>query len=665
MIPSDIRLQFICFIEVWDDASVSVLCRSYSDHCPILLKSGLPNLVLKPLKIFDKWIGDPDLADTISNSWASPQDPLSSDLIFKNKLKKLWNDIKNWTRSRIASQSTVRDELKFKDDLKQKSRLKWAIEGDENTKIFRSMLKNKFATCSIKGIHVNGVWCDSPDRIKEAALVHFSSMFKENIHDRPHFSIPMFRRLSSSDGSSLEAGIFLEEIQDAVCLIGCVYKVISKILASRLSKVDFEKAFDSVSWSFLQDVMLQMGFVSKWRNWIQAFLSSATISVLINGSPSNEFKMERGLRQGDPLSSFLFLLVAEALQNSILEACLKINMGKSRLIGIGVATDDVVSVASSLGCSHDSIPFIYLGLPVGKRMNLCDRWDIVINHSRERLSSWKANSLSIGGRLTLVKSVLGTLPVFLLSLFKALVKVINLLEASRCRFFWGFKDSQRGIFFLDFTLSKWIKTARAIDDLSSLVSLIGNLAHSNNGMDKWVWNINAFGKFKRDSLNRLDTRVNLALRGVKLPCRLCPFYERSEEVIDHFLVRCLFVLPVWWKIWSWWNLPQPLVFSSFYISDIVLGSCLELLLTKISAFQRQSINTLHIVSPLIGFLIRNAIAISYNHVQHLRTKHIDVRYHFIKEHVKNGTIEIYFVTTSYQLSITPERLKRLAESEEA
>lgn len=66
-----------------------------------------------------------------------------------------------------------------------------------------------------------------------------------------------------------------------------------------------------------------MGFGQKWRSGILSCLSSARVSVLIKSSPTKEFSMERGLRQGDPLSSFLFLLVAGALLVLTLEACEK------------------------------------------------------------------------------------------------------------------------------------------------------------------------------------------------------------------------------------------------------------------------------------------------------------------------------------------------------
>lgn len=85
-------------------------------------------------------------------------------------------------------------------------------------------------------------------------------------------------------------------------------------------KVDFEKAFDCVRWDFLFEIMAKMGFNQTWINWISECLSSASVSVLINGSPTDEFPMRCGLRQGDPLSQFLFLITVEGLNLMLEEA---------------------------------------------------------------------------------------------------------------------------------------------------------------------------------------------------------------------------------------------------------------------------------------------------------------------------------------------------------
>ena len=78
-------------------------------------------------------------------------------------------------------------------------------------------------------------------------------------------------------------------------------------------KADFEKTYDSVRWSFLYYMLERMGFPEKWSKWIQQCLETASVSVLVNGSPTEEFQMQRGLRQGDPLAPCLFLVVAEGL----------------------------------------------------------------------------------------------------------------------------------------------------------------------------------------------------------------------------------------------------------------------------------------------------------------------------------------------------------------
>ncbi|KAL6510920.1 hypothetical protein OROGR_022044 [Orobanche gracilis] len=232
-----------------------------------------------------------------------------------------------------------------------------------------------------------------------------------------------------------------------------------------------------------------MGFPEKWCIWIKGILESSCASVLVNGSPTFQFKNEKGLRQGDPISPFLFLIVMECLswlmnkakdmgilkginfrvdntdlnhlffaddalimgewsrenlQNTarilrIFYLCsdLRINIHMSNLFGVGTQDEEVDSMLEVLGCREGVFPFVYLGIKVGAKMTRIGSWEPVLSTIKKRLTGWKAKHLSIGGRVILIKAVLENLPIYYLSLYKAPKAVIESMEKIMRRFLWA------------------------------------------------------------------------------------------------------------------------------------------------------------------------------------------------------------------------------------
>eukprot|EP00268_Persea_americana_P005048 TRINITY_DN11696_c0_g1_i8.p1 TRINITY_DN11696_c0_g1~~TRINITY_DN11696_c0_g1_i8.p1 ORF type:complete len:234 (+),score=29.37 TRINITY_DN11696_c0_g1_i8:35-736(+) len=228
-----------------------------------------------------------------------------------------------------------------------------------------------------------------------------------------------------------------------------------------------------------------MGFAEKW---VQECVSSSWISIMINGSPKGFFQAQRGLRQGDPLSPFLFLLVAEALGRIIKGAVgaglfegfrvarnfqaishlqfaddtlifcgenedqirnvkatllcfeavsgLKVNFLKSELIGIRTEKSKLLQYAEILGCKVGDLPSSYLGLPLCLGTVTKSLWNPVVERVERKLSAWKASYLFMGGRVTLIKSVLSNLLVYYFSLFKCPASLIGRIERLQREFLW-------------------------------------------------------------------------------------------------------------------------------------------------------------------------------------------------------------------------------------
>ncbi|GAU19449.1 hypothetical protein TSUD_76930 [Trifolium subterraneum] len=141
-------------------------------------------------------------------------------------------------------------------------------------------------------------------------------------------------------------------------------------------------------------VMGRMSFPVLWRKWIKECVSTATASVLVNGSPTNEFPLERGLRQGDSLSPFLFLLAAEGL-NVSMQAMVANQLFSGYNIGVQnplsvshlqFADDTLLAAASAMRCKVGRVHFLYLGLPIGGDLRRLSFWEPVLTHIRNRLS---------------------------------------------------------------------------------------------------------------------------------------------------------------------------------------------------------------------------------------------------------------------------------------
>nr|GEZ09037.1 RNA-directed DNA polymerase, eukaryota [Tanacetum cinerariifolium] len=344
---------------------------------------------------------------------------------FKKKLQDLKKIIRNWIKDKKLQQS-----------------------GGRKFEILSWYYNKKRSQLLIRGVFVDGDWNTDPEVVKDVFKDHFETRFKQPAHGQLKLNISFPNRVSTDQVADMDRSVSRDEIRgnnssfialipkvtDAkfvtdfrpISLIGCVYKVVTKILANRLAtvnldlvfdiqsafvanrqnldgpfilnellawckrkkkqamifKVDFAKAYDSVHWDYLLDVLQAFGFSPNWCKWIRGTFSSAMASIL---------------------------------------------------------------ATSLIGCAVMQNPFRYLGVMVGDSMSRKLAWADTVKKLRSWLSKWKVKTLSIGGRLTLLKLVLDASPLCNMSIYKVPKGVLKEMEAIRCNFFTGTDPAERKI----------------------------------------------------------------------------------------------------------------------------------------------------------------------------------------------------------------------------
>lgn len=80
-------------------------------------------------------------------------------------------------------------------------------------------------------------------------------------------------------------------------------------------KLDMQKVYDRIEWDFLEACMIKVGFNERWVGWVMQCVTTVSLSVKVNGKPLPFFQQPRGIRQGDPLSPCLFIIVGNCLSS--------------------------------------------------------------------------------------------------------------------------------------------------------------------------------------------------------------------------------------------------------------------------------------------------------------------------------------------------------------
>ncbi|XP_051212082.1 uncharacterized protein [Lolium perenne] len=480
----------------------------------------------------------------------------------RNKIKSLWKKPRSaWREAAIRQATAELDEILHREEMmsRQRSRVTWLQEGDRNTNPISPEMNlalcREFTDEEIGDalFQIGPIKAPGPDGLPGRFFQRNWAIMKQEVIGAVK---DFFRSGKMAEGVNdtvivlIPKGPNPESLADyrPISLCNVVYKIISKCLVNRLRpildsiisetqsafvpgrlitdnaiiafegfhkiqhhnnqnsshcayKLDLSKAYDRVDWNFLEKAMMKMGFCTTWTNWIMACVRSVRFSVRINGSTLDTFTPSRGLRQGDPLSPYLFLLVGEALtcilKNEVTKGSITPLKVARRAPGIShlLFADDCLlffkatkeeaqavnnalnlfqrctgqllsvnkcSVLFSQVCPTEAQEEVktalkvtsytfeekYLGLPTPDGRMKGEHFQPIMDRFTKRLTNWAEKFMSHGAKDILIKAVAQALPGFVMGVFKMSAGFCDQFERLIRDFWWGDEQGQRKVHWL-------------------------------------------------------------------------------------------------------------------------------------------------------------------------------------------------------------------------
>ncbi|KAL3652392.1 hypothetical protein CASFOL_002073 [Castilleja foliolosa] len=261
-------------------------------------------------------------------------------------------------------------------------------------------------------------------------------------------------------------------------------------------KVDISKAYDRMEWRFVIRALRSLGFAEKVVDLIYRLISAVSYTISVQGNLHGMIKATRGLKQGDPLSPMIFILAQQIFSYGLTklhdnkqmmhydmgprvekvthllyadDMLLFFNGGQKTIKNLKILIDKyalssgqmisydkssiycskhitstrINNIKSRLQCKVGSLPFTYLGSPIFKGYGKVSYFEELIHKIVQRLESWRGKFLSFAGKITLLKAVLSSLPIHILSATVVPKKVIQRVEKYFKSFLWGQNGEDR------------------------------------------------------------------------------------------------------------------------------------------------------------------------------------------------------------------------------